>query len=139
MHQVLRRLHRDIVGDTVFRIGPEIGCDRLGGGEARADVIADFARGDAQLQGAGAIDLNEEVGRIDLLLYMSIDDPRNGGVAAAQLLGNAQVLDPVVTDRAHIDLRSQSKIQNLRRHIGGLEVEYVLRKGRRSICRNSRT
>jgi hypothetical protein len=62
---------------------------------------------------------------------MSIDDPRNGGDAAAQLLGNAQVLDPVVTDRAHIDLRSQSKIQNLRRHIGGLEVEYVFRKSRR--------
>ena len=62
---------------------------------------------------------------------MSIDDPRNGGVAAAQLLGNAQVLDPVVTDRAQIDLRSQSKIQNLRRHIGGLEIKQILRERRR--------
>ena len=70
---------------------------------------------------------------------MSIDDPRNGGDAAAQLLGDLQILDPVIANGANIDLRGEPEIQNLRRHIGGLEVEYVLRKGRRSICRNSRT
>ena len=131
MHQVLRRLHRDVVGDTVFRIGPEIGCDRLGGGEARANVIADVACGDAELQGARAIDLNVEVGGVDLLLDVSIDNPRNGSDAASQLLGNAEVLGPVIANGPHVDLRGKPKIQDLRRHIGGLEVEYVFRKSRR--------
>jgi hypothetical protein len=62
---------------------------------------------------------------------MGIDDPRNGGNAAPQLLGNAEVISPVVADRPHVDLRGKPKIQNLRRHICGLEIKQIFRECRR--------
>ena len=87
--------------------------------------------GDAELQSPRAIDLDVKVRRIDLLLYMSIDNARNGGDTAPQLLGDAEVLDPVIADRAHVDLRGEPEIQDLRRHIGRLEIKQIFRERRR--------
>ena len=120
---VLRRLHHDIIGNTVCRIGPEVGRHLLRRAQARGDVVADVARGDAELKSPRAIDLDEEIGGIDLLLQMGVDHSWNGCDTAAHLLGNAQIFDPVIADRAYIDLCGESEVQNLRRHIGGLEVE----------------
>ena len=89
MHQVLRRLHRDVIGNAVFRVGPEIGLDLLGGIEARADVVANVTRIGAELQSPRAIDLDVEIGRVDLLLEMGVDNAGNSGNALLQLFGNA--------------------------------------------------
>ena len=40
-HQMLRRLDRDVVGNPVCRIGPEIGRDLFRGAEADVEVIGD--------------------------------------------------------------------------------------------------
>ena len=66
--QVLRRLHRNVVGNAVLRVGPEIGLDLLGGTESRADVVADVGRLNAELQGPRTIDVDQEVGGVLLLL-----------------------------------------------------------------------
>src|SRR6478735_4375485 len=97
VHLVFRCLHRDVIGDPVCRVGPEIGRDLLGRAQARAKVVADVARSDAELQSPRAIDLDVEIGRVDLLLQMGVDNAWDGGDAATQLLGYVQVLDPVVT------------------------------------------
>src|SRR5215813_12470905 len=106
-------------------------CDRLGGSETRTDIVADVVRIGTELQSTRAVDLDVEVGSIDLLLYMSIDDTRYRGDTAPHLFGNAVILDAVIPDRARVDLRGKPKIQNLRRHVGGLEIEQVFREGRR--------
>jgi hypothetical protein len=62
---------------------------------------------------------------------MGVDDAGNGGNAAAQLFGDVQIFDSVIADGANVDLRSEPEIQDLRRHVGGLEIEHVLREGRR--------
>ena len=77
-----------------------------------------------------AVDLGVEGRRVDLLLQMRIGDAGNRGNALAQLLCHTQVV-PVVADGAHVDLRRQPEIQNLRHDVGGLEIEHVLRKRRR--------
>jgi hypothetical protein len=33
---------------------------------------------------------------------VGIDDPRNGGDALLQFFGDAEVVSPVITDRAHV-------------------------------------
>ncbi len=95
------------------------------------DIVPDVACGDAELQSPRAVDLDVEVGGVDLLLQMGIDDPRNGGDTAPEFLGNAEVFDPVITDGAHVDLRSKPKIQDLRRHVGGLKIKQIFRERRR--------
>ena len=44
---------------------------------------------------------------------------------------NAQVLDPVIADGAHVDLCGKPEIQDLRDHIRRLEIEDLLGKRRR--------
>ena len=51
--------------------------------------------------------------------------PGMRGDAALQLLGDAQIVGPVVADGAHVDLRRDAEIQDLRHHVGGLEVEHA--------------
>ena len=136
---VFRRLHRDVIGDAVGRIGPEIGRNLFGGAQAGADIVADIARGDAELQSPRAVDLDVEIRRIDFLLQMRVDDAGDLGDAAAQILGNAQILDAIVADGAHVDLRGEPEIQDLRRDVGRLEIEHVRREAAGSTCRNLRT
>src|ERR1700722_10680572 len=59
---------------------------------------------------------------------MHVGDPRQGADAPHQFLGDAQVLGAIIADRAHIDLRRNAEIQDLRHHIGRLEIEYYFRK-----------
>ncbi len=62
---------------------------------------------------------------------MRVGHARNGGDPALQVFGDAQILGAVVADRAHVDLRRDAEIENLRHHVGRLEVEDTLREGRR--------
>ena len=59
---------------------------------------------------------------------MRIGDPGDGRNPLPQLLGDAQILQPVVSDSAHVDLRRDAEVEDLRHHVGGLEVEYSLRE-----------
>ena len=69
---------------------------------------------------------------------MRIGNARNGGDPSAQLPGDPQVLGAVVADGAHVDLRRNAEIENLRHHVGGLEVEDRLREGAGSTWRSLR-
>ena len=59
---------------------------------------------------------------------MHVGKPRNRRQPLPQLLGDAQVLGPVVADGAHVNLRRNAEIENLGHHVGGLEVEDRFRK-----------
>ena len=54
---------------------------------------------------------------------MGVDDAGNGRDALAKLLGDAQIIRPVVADRAYVDLRRQAEIEDLRHDVGRLKVE----------------
>ena len=56
------------------------------------------------------IDVDVEVGGIDLLLQMRVGDARNSGDTAPQFLGDPEVFDPVIAHRAHVDLRREPEI-----------------------------
>src|SRR6202011_3419933 len=131
VHLVFRRLYRDVIGDPIGRVGPEVGRHLLGRAQARIDIVADVARGDAELQGPRPVDLDVEIRGVDLLLEMGVGDTWDRRYAAAQLFGNAQVLDPIITDGADVDLRGEAEIQDLGSHICGLEVEQIRRERRR--------
>ena len=111
-------------------IGPEIGRDLLGRAQADVEVGGDGVRVEPELRRARAVDLGIERRRVDLLLQMRVGDAGNGRDAPAQLLGDAQVVGAVIADGAHVDLRRQAEIEDLRHHVGGLEIERCLR-GRR--------
>ena len=57
--------------------------------------------------------------------------PGMAAIRSPQLLGDAQILVPIVADGAHVDLRRDAEVEDLRHHVGGLEIEYALREGRR--------
>ena len=69
--------------------------------------------------------------RIDFLLQMRVGDAGYGGEALAELLGDREIVGAVVADRADVDLRRQAEVQDLRHHVGGLEIERILREGLR--------
>ena len=77
------------------------------------------------------IDRGVECRTIHLLLKMRVDDPGNGRHALLQFLRHAEVRRSVVADCPHIDLRRKAEIEDLRHHVGRLEIEHVLRKRRR--------
>ena len=80
---------------------------------------------EAELDRAGPVDIGVEGGRIEFLLEMGVGDARNCRDAAPQLLRDAQIVRPVIADGAHVDLRRQSEIEDLRDDVGGLEIEHT--------------
>ncbi len=62
---------------------------------------------------------------------MRVDDARDLGDAAAQILGDAQIPDAIVTDGAHVDRRGEPEIEDLGGHVGRLEIEQIGREGGR--------
>ena len=123
---VLRRLHREIIRNPRFRIGPEIRRHLLRRAQADIDVGGDGVRVQPELRGARAVDIGIECRRIDLLLQMRIRDPRYRRNPPAQFVGDAQIVVLVVPDGADVDLRRQAKIEDLRDDVGGLEIEGAL-------------
>ena len=125
---MLRRLHRDVIGNSRRRIGPEIRRDLLGRAQADIDVGGDGVGVEPELRRARAIDGGVERRRVDLLLEMRVGDARDRGDAPPQLLRHAQVGRAVIADGAHVDLRGQAEIEDLRDDVGRLEIEHDLRK-----------
>ena len=139
---VLRRLHGEVIGNARCRIGPEIRRHLLRRAQADIEIGGDGVGVEAELRRAGAVDLGEEGRRIDLLLQMRIGDARDRRDALAQFLGDAQIVGAVIADGAHVDLRRQAEIEDLRDDVGGLEVEgHFGERGRqhlRAACAHSR-
>src|SRR5262249_33277415 len=71
-----------------------------------------------------------EGGSIDFLLEMRVDDAWNRREALGELLCDLKVV-LVVAHSPDIDLRRQCELQDLRYHIGRLEIERVLGEGGR--------
>ena len=103
-HQVLRRLDRNVIGNSRCRIGPEIGRDLLGGAQADVDVIGDALGVESELGRTRSIDIGHERGGIDFLLKMCVGYARDGIHAPLELLGHAQIRRPVVADSPNVDL-----------------------------------
>ena len=135
---MLRRLDREVVGNSRRRIGPEIGRDLLGRAQAHIDVGGDVVRFQAELGRPRTIDVGEERRSIDLLLEMRIGDSRNCRDPSPELLRHPQVRRPVVADGPHIDLCRKAEIEDLRHDVGRLEIEGHLReRGRQDLAQLS--
>lgn len=59
---------------------------------------------------------------------MGVSNTRDGGDALPQRFGDTQVRRPIVSDGAHVDLRRDAEVENLRHHVSGLEVEHFFGK-----------
>ena len=127
---MLRRLDRDVVGNSVRRIGPEIGGDLFRGAEAGVEVGGDGLCIETELQRPRSINVGHEGRRVQLLLKMGVGDARNGR-DAAQLPRHVHIGGTIAPDDPDIDLRQQSEIENLGGHVGGLEIEGLGRKSGR--------
>src|SRR6202035_5803626 len=95
--------------------------------QADIDVGGHRARIEAKLRGSGAVDLGVEGRRVDFLLQMRVDDAGNRGKLLTELLCNRKIVR-AVTHGPDVDLRRQSKIQNLGYNVGRLKIKYVLRE-----------
>ena len=124
---VFRRLHSQIIRNPGGRIGPEVGRNLLRRTQADIDVGGHSACIEAKLRGTGPIDLGVEGRRVDFLLQMRVDDAGYGGKPLLELSCNRKVV-LVIAYRPDVDLRRQPEIEDLRHHIGGLEIEHVLRE-----------
>ena len=67
---------------------------------------------------------------VDFLLKMCVRDSGNCRDAPLHLLGHPEIGRTVIPDGSDVDLRGKPEIENLGHNVGGLEIEYVLRKGR---------
>ena len=114
---MLRRLDREVIGNSRRRIGPEIRRDLLGRAQADIDVGGDGVGVEPELRRPRPIDRGVERRRVDLLLQMRVGDAGNGRDAPPQLLRDPQVRRPVVADGAHVDLRRQAEIEDLRHDV----------------------
>ncbi len=73
-----RRLHREIIGNALLRIDPEIRVHLLGRAEADRQIVHDLLGLQIEVLRARAVDVEVQVGRVELLLDVSVDDARNG-------------------------------------------------------------
>src|SRR2546425_4076700 len=122
-HLMLRRLDRNVIGNSRCRIGPEVRRHLRGRAQAYIDVIGDALRVQPELQSTRTIDRGHERRTIDLLLKMRVDNSRNCGNAPLYLLRYAQVGRAVPADGPDVDLRRQSEIEDLGDHVGSLKIE----------------
>jgi hypothetical protein len=101
-------------------------------GRAQADIEvgSDTAGVEAELCGTRAIDGGVKRRGINLLLQVGVDNPRDRRNTPLKLLCDTQVCGAVVADRSHVDLRREPEIENLRHHVGSLEIKHHLRKRR---------
>src|SRR5262249_41534761 len=120
-------------GNSGCRVGPEIGCDLRRGAEADVDVIGDGLSVETELQRPRPIDPGHEGWSIELLLKVGVGDTRNGRDAASQLFRHTHIGWTITADDPNVDLRRQSEVEDLRDHVGGLEIEGVGGKGGRQL------
>ena len=124
-------MYRQVVGYPAGGIGPEIRRYLFRRAQGNIDVVGNPARRESKLGCSRPVDIGEKVGPVQLLLEMDVHQTGNRRHLAAKILRDGEVLRPVVSDGSYINLRRNAEIEDLRGDIGGLEIENVLRKGRR--------
>ena len=85
---MLRRLHREIIGRAVARIGPEIRRHLHRRAQADIEVGRDAVDGEAELGGAGAVDLGKNSGRSTSCCIWTSAMPGIAAIRSLQLLGD---------------------------------------------------
>ena len=83
---------------------------------------------ESELGRAGAIDRCQECRGIDLLLQMRVGDAGDGCNTPLQLLGDAEVGDPIVANGAHVDLCRQPEVEDLGDDVRRLKIECDFRE-----------
>src|SRR4029077_2953777 len=129
--EILRRLHRQVIGYSAGGIGPEIRRYLFRRAQGNVDVVGNPTRRESKLGCPSPVDIGEKVGPVQLLLEMDVHQTRNRSHLAAKILRDGEVLRPVISDGSYINLRRNAEIEDLRGDIGGLEIENFLRKGGR--------
>ena len=76
-----------------------------------------------ELLGAGPIDLIVEFRRIELLLDMDVNETGDVRHSLLQSLGEFLIAGAVGSLHFDVDLRGNAEIQDLRDHVGRLEIE----------------
>ncbi len=124
-------LHGHVVGNAVFRVGPEIRRHLLGRTQVDVDVGGYLVDVQAKFLSARAVYRVVQFRRVQLLLHVGIHHTGHGGDALGDAARDVLIVDTVPALHLHVDLRWHAEIQDLRHQIGGLEIELNLGKGRR--------
>src|SRR5208282_5333978 len=101
------RLNRDIIGNSVRWIGPEIRRYLLRRSEADVKIIGDRRRVETELQGPRPVDFGNEGRRIELLLEVGVGNARDRRYTLPQLMRQPQIGRAVAADHTSTDLRRQ--------------------------------
>ena len=83
---MLGRLDRDVIGNSVRWIGPEIRRHLLRRTETDVKIIGDSLRVETELQRPRPVDFGHEGRRIELLLEVGVGDARNRRYTPPQLM-----------------------------------------------------
>ena len=121
-HLPLRRLNGEVVGNALLRIDPEIGVDLLGRAEADREIVHDLLGLKVQVLRARPVDCEIKIGRVKLLLHMGIDNALYVRKPLLRFLCKLDIVRISALD-LQVDLGWHAEIQNLRHHVGRLEIE----------------
>src|SRR5437899_9911391 len=125
--QVLRRLDRDWIIDSGFRIGPEVRCDLRSATERNQNAVRYIALGEAEFLRAGTIDFQLQLRGVCDLMQANIDCAWNLSHPRFDLARDPVVLRRV-TRYLNVDRRRQTEIQNLTDDVGRWKIKTQIRK-----------
>ena len=120
---VLRRLHHDRVGHAVVGIEPVGRRDLAGAREIDHHAVGDVALGQADILGAGAVDVDVEARRVERLLDARIDQPRHVPELLQEFLRVGIIGGEVGAADLQVDRRRRAEVQDLRDDVGRQERE----------------
>ena len=129
-HAVLRRLYGDGIGNAVLWIQPEIGGRLEASAQADQHALCDFLGIQSDLIDARAVHIEVKSGQAHHLLHVHVRRAGNLAQPICDSLRDVVVPAHIGAHYLNIDRRGQSKIENLRHDIGGLEEELHARKPR---------
>src|SRR5205823_1779323 len=129
---VLWSLRGDEVSNTHFGVHPEVRSYLSARAQRDVEIIGDVELRQAEFSRPGAINIKMQIGTIQDLMDMGIDDARNPGDPTLDLFSESEVIgtEPLNLD---IDRRRQAEIQDLTDNISWLKIETQTGKGFRQL------
>src|SRR5207302_4146038 len=125
---VLRSLYRNVVGDTVLWVEPEVRCRLEARTERHQDVVRNIAFRQPNLLNPCPVDVILEPRLIDELLNVYINGSRYRPHLLGNLRGNGEVAFKVLADKLNIQRGRNTKVERLADNVCGLKEEGSPRK-----------
>ncbi len=103
---IFRRLHGEVIGNAILRIGPEIGRDLLRRAEADVEIVGDAAERQPELLRARAVDGVVELGASSSCCTCASTMPGTSAMRCCSSCGDRVVARAITPLDLHVDLRS---------------------------------